>query len=97
MKLGLLWKAQFCFWNCDFSASLRIAGWVESLISLTAKAANGSYMASPLGANSPGGVQAIFVTHSKVSRAPAKDGTPYQDVSFAHERMQALGVRQRGA
>ncbi len=52
----------------------------------------GAYMAAdPQGAASPGGVKAILVPHAPVTGPAAPDGTPYADVSFAHELMHALG------
>jgi hypothetical protein len=57
----------------------------------------GAYMAAdPQGAASPGGLKAILVPHAAVTGPAAPDGTPYPDVSFAHELMHALGVRHHG-
>ena len=57
----------------------------------------GAYMAAdPQGAASPGGVRAILVPKTPATGPAAPDGTPYNDVSFAHEVMHALGVRHHG-
>ena len=67
------------------------------LIKFLAATDRGAYMAcEPLGATSPGGVTAIFVPRVPVSGSPATDGTPFLDVSFAHELMHAVGVRHHG-
>ena len=50
----------------------------------------------PQGAASPGAVKAIWVPEVMVDDRKAKDGSPYLDVSFAHEMLHAVGVRHHG-
>jgi hypothetical protein len=41
-------------------------------------------------------VQYLLIPRALPQNPPAADGTPYNDVSFAHEMMHAVGVRHHG-